>query len=120
VRPENGQFLNNCGLAARQLGRMDEAERDFRRAIALGEGTNVYANLGSLLARQGRTAEAEQVFEEAIAREPSEPMRLVRRGQMLAVVHPERADEARAAFAEALRIQPGFKPAESWLARLRP
>jgi tetratricopeptide (TPR) repeat protein len=119
VQPENGQFLNNCGLAAKSLERFDEAERMFRRAIAIGEGTNVYANLGGLLARQGRLAEAEQVFEEAMARETSEAMRQVRRGQMLVIVHPERVAEARAAFEEALRIQPGFKPAESWLARLR-
>src|SRR5581483_11604080 len=116
--PENGQFLNNCGLAAKALGRYEDAERLFRRAIALGEGTNVYANLGGLLARLGRPAEAETIFEQAAARETDEAMRHVRRGQMLAIVHPDRGAEARAEFQAALRVSPGFKPAVSWLERI--
>jgi len=111
--------FNNCGLAAKTLGRYDEAERMFRRAIALGDATNVYVNLGAMLARVGRRDEAEQVFEEAIAREQSEAMQHVRRGQMLAIVHPERVGAARAGFEAALPVSPGFKPVESWLARLR-
>jgi Tfp pilus assembly protein PilF len=113
--PENGQFLNNCAVAMDATGRADEAERLFRRAIALGEGTNVYANFGRFLGRLGRREEAQAVFEEAIARETGDAMRHVRRGQMLATVHPEDPDAAKAEFEAALRVSPGFRLAIVWL-----
>lgn len=55
------------GNALLSLGRTDEAEKAFRRAVELrGEWTLALANLGSILVGKGQNAEAERVLLKAI------------------------------------------------------
>ncbi|MHC4846198.1 MAG: tetratricopeptide repeat protein [Planctomycetota bacterium] len=59
------------GLILKRMGRLDEAEQAYRKAIELGEDSvEVHNNLGSLLLSSGRCAEAARSFELALARDP--------------------------------------------------
>jgi Flp pilus assembly protein TadD len=52
-------------------GRMAEAEQAFREACRLDDRNHRYAyNLGLILVRQGRTADARPFFEKALSLEP--------------------------------------------------
>ncbi len=75
-----------------RLGRLDDAEAEYRRALRAGEaGPAVRATLGYLLARQGREADANPLFEEAmrdfrqkLQRNPSDSELLAGLGNLLA------------------------------------
>jgi tetratricopeptide (TPR) repeat protein len=60
------------GLILKRMGRLDEAEQAYRKAIELGEdGIEVHNNLGSLLLLSGRCAEAVESFERALVHDPA-------------------------------------------------
>ena len=62
------------GLALTEAGRFAEAEREFRRVLAIRPGNAAdYANLGGALARQGRLPEAVEVYHEGLRRHPDDP-----------------------------------------------
>ncbi len=67
VRPEFGEAEFQRGNALVSLGRFNEAESGFRRAIALKKDWPLpYAALGSLLVSQKRDADAESVLRTAL------------------------------------------------------
>jgi tetratricopeptide (TPR) repeat protein len=57
--------LNNLGVVYGSLGQWPEAERAYRRALALGEDGTTLANLGALHLRLGHLSQAEQYFRKA-------------------------------------------------------
>jgi tetratricopeptide (TPR) repeat protein len=76
LEPNNARALDQLGLAYQQLGKTDEAESVFRRAIALG-GSNAdeaqaRIDLGSLLVETGKSADAVAVLTEAVRMEPND------------------------------------------------
>jgi len=81
-----------------------QAEQELRAALAEEERPETFVELGKVLAREGRDAEAVAAYEQAIAREPFD----WRARHTLGLLHQRggRLREAEAAFAEALRIAP--------------
>lgn len=75
-----------------RLGRLEDAEAEYRRALRVGEaGPAMRATLGYLLARQGRQADADPLLEEALKefqtrlqRNPSDSELLAGLGNLLA------------------------------------
>lgn len=60
----------NLGNVLGQMGDLAGAEREFRQALAAGENTEAWNNLGYALYLQGRSAEAVPCFERALALDP--------------------------------------------------
>jgi predicted O-linked N-acetylglucosamine transferase (SPINDLY family) len=59
--------LSNLGVSLANLGRHEEAEAAYRKAIGLDPAfASVYVNLGSLLQKQRRDSEAEAAFRHAL------------------------------------------------------
>lgn len=65
LSPENTLVASNLGSGLAQLNRLDEAERELRRAIDLLPEARAYNNLGTVLFTMGRHAEAVAAFEKA-------------------------------------------------------
>ncbi len=66
--PNFGEAYNLRGLIYMRLGDFRLADESFRRSIALNPGdSNAYHNYGWLMCQQGRSAEALQLFSQALA-----------------------------------------------------
>jgi predicted TPR repeat methyltransferase len=64
-------FHNNLGLICVRMGRLDEAERCYRRAIELDpDRLDAISNLGVLLGQLNQLEEAEAVFRQLLERVP--------------------------------------------------
>jgi predicted O-linked N-acetylglucosamine transferase (SPINDLY family) len=62
---------SNLGVSLEALGRHDEAEAAYRKAIALDANfASAYLNLGNVLQKQGRDTDAEQACRAALALRP--------------------------------------------------
>jgi Flp pilus assembly protein TadD len=71
--PQRWRVENGLGLALEALGEGREAEKRYRNAAASATGNpneHPLINLGVLMGREGRTAEAEVVFQEAVKKAP--------------------------------------------------
>ena len=64
------EALNNLGNACRELGRIEDAERCLRQAVAIKPLSNVHYNLASLLLEQGKLMEAIENLDKAVERNP--------------------------------------------------
>ncbi len=88
LEPEHPVTLAQRGVVLGRLDRPLDAERAYRAALAAGgETPEVLNNLGNLLLRQGRAADAATCFERALELAPGHPT--IR-------VNLERAERARA------------------------
>ncbi len=76
VHVETGILLNNLATARYHAGQLKAARQDFERAWAIwqglqagatGDGLNTLNNWAALELREGRAAEAERLFREALA-----------------------------------------------------
>lgn len=73
LSPQNGSYRNNLGVAQMELGEFAAAEQAFRSAEEspnADDKLSASINFGRLRQRQGRFQEAEQAFNEALARDP--------------------------------------------------
>ena len=89
------------GRALAAQGRHAEAEREFRHAVRLEPGNQIYrGGLGRALAAQGRHAEAERQFREATGIDPGNATYQSGLGRVLAAqgLHAEAAARFRAAM----------------------
>jgi tetratricopeptide (TPR) repeat protein len=68
---DDQQTLVQIGKCYTDLGRLDEAETNLRRAVALGDDATGYYNLGVVMEEQGRAREAEDCYRRALAVEPT-------------------------------------------------
>ena len=71
LAPEVASYWNSLGMTLGGNGHPADAERAFRQAVRLDDGSPRYAyNLGLILQRQGRIAEARPWFEKTLALDP--------------------------------------------------
>jgi len=96
---------HNLGVILRELGRLEEAERSFSRALALDPGSaQVMDGMGVLRQKQGRWAEAIEYHQKAAVIQPNSAVILNHIGQALKGM--EKLDEAFEAHKQALRVDP--------------
>jgi len=96
--------LQQRALAALQAGRLEEAERSYRELLALVPHPGVLHNLGLVLVRLRRDAEAVEYFERSLAARPADSN--VRLALSNALLHADRAREALACCDELLAADP--------------
>ncbi|MBZ5620285.1 MAG: tetratricopeptide repeat protein [Acidobacteriia bacterium] len=68
--PDDVRCYNVLGLSLMALGREDEAEVSFERAIAIDKSPESYNNLGNLWKNQGRLDDAISAYRNALAEAP--------------------------------------------------
>lgn len=72
--PSYSEYHNDRGSIYLKLGRLHEAEADYRRAIEMSAPyPEVWFNLGQCLLRAGRAGEAEAAYERAVDLDPARP-----------------------------------------------
>jgi tetratricopeptide (TPR) repeat protein len=101
--------LRDMGSYAERLGRPDQAEAYYRRSLAADAGSpRTQFALGSLLAGQGRLAEAAELLEDAFRRDPTSVEAAY--NLALALAGLGRTGPAERYYREALRLKPGDVP----------
>jgi hypothetical protein len=101
--------LNNRALVLKALGRLDEAQQDYDRCLALEEHPQTRSNRGVLLHEMRQYREALADHDLALAIEPSYAQGHYNRGNTLQALR--RLRESVAAYDECLRLAPEFAPA---------
>jgi tetratricopeptide (TPR) repeat protein len=112
----NAMTFALLSLAYGQKQRVDDAVRMAQRAAALGSpDEQVYLTIGRAMLPIGRLVEADAYLTQATRTAPNDPEAITRLG----VVKAARGDMAAAInlFKLALRIAPGYPPAQQALAR---
>ena len=110
--PMDAESLCNHGITLKELGRLEEAEENFSRALAINpDSIHASFNLGLTLMELGRSKEAEVCYRRVLEINPNVPeahnnigIILYERGQLL---------EAEACYRRALTINPLFAVALS-------
>jgi predicted O-linked N-acetylglucosamine transferase (SPINDLY family) len=111
VDPDDVSALHALGLVRFGQGDAAAGIALLQRSIAIRQEVDVLSDLGVMLRTQGRPAEAEAAYREALRIDPSSVHALGNLGNILLDQH--RAGEAETALGEALRHGP-FQP---WLLR---
>jgi tetratricopeptide (TPR) repeat protein len=106
--PENGiDALLQRALASHQQGRMEEAEKGYREALALEPGNGIATHyLGMVAWQRGDVAGAERMMREALERNAAIPDFHNNLGLLLR--DTGRADEAITSFRRALEVDPAW------------
>ena len=99
---------NNLGNTC-ELGKLDDAEASYRKAIALKPVAEAHNNLGVTLRELGRFDEAEASYRKAIALKPDYAEAYYNFGDTLRELG--RLDDAEASCRKAIALKPGFAEA---------
>ena len=68
LAPQDSESHNNLGVTFEGLGRLEEAEASYRKAVKLkSDYYEAHNNLGNTLKELGRLKEAEASYRQAIA-----------------------------------------------------
>lgn len=119
ARPDDFETLNNYGVILVRLGRHDEAERAYRKALAAGgERSGVHGNLAALLAATERREEAEDLLRGGIAVSPVAKAQQLRLQLARMLAAAGRTDEVREVLQEVLAIDPQNVDAKNGLKAL--
>lgn len=105
----------NLGLLMSMTRRMPEAEREYRRALALDPAhADARGNLGPLLVRMGRTRDAITELDRLVADDPENVAALTNLGVVL--LQQGRASDARPYLERAVQLAPEMPQARAALA----
>jgi O-antigen ligase len=117
LMPDDGELRFRLGIARMREERMDEAAKEFERALPVFPDPDVRFNLGYLALQKKDYAKAEEWFREGLRRYPyfKAPAWA---DYALALNGLGRRDEARTAAERALEIDPGLGRARVFLAEL--
>ena len=116
--PGAARGLLNVGSSLRVRGRLDDAERVLRRAIALAPGeAGAYVNLGNVELDRGRLPQAEGWYREALARDGRRPDVWYNLGVLL--TRQGKLAEGMAAYRSAIAADPAYSSARVNLALLQ-
>jgi len=111
--PKNPDLLNDAGYACYNRGKWPEAEAYFRQALALKpKHERAWVNLGMALGQQDRYEEAIDAFTKSVS--PAE----AHANLGFVLTCQGKLEEAKAAYHQALTLEPGFTKAQGALARL--
>jgi len=102
VNPSAASYHQQLGMVLESCGRLAEAERAYRKALAANGGNPAYLDLGNVLLAQGRADEAVAAYRRAIAQRPAEVAARNNLGRALEA--QGRLDEALGAYREALAL----------------
>lgn len=112
--PNYSEYYNERGNAYLKLGRLAEAEADYRRAIELSPPYfEVWANLGQCHRRAGRPEEAVVAYSRALDLEPDQLLAVLGRAQAWEALG--RTEEAIAGYTASLELDPDLW--EAWANR---
>jgi tetratricopeptide (TPR) repeat protein len=101
--------LQQRAIAALEAGRLDEAERSYRALLAAHPHPGIMHNLGLVLVRLRRDAEAVPLFERSLAARPADSN--VRLALSNALLHCDRASDALACCDRVLATEPANRDA---------
>lgn len=105
VSPRSTRIRYNLGNAYLKHGRLQEAESEYRAALAIyPDFTDAVANLGMALLQQGRAREASEVLRDAAARMPRNAEMAVNLGSAYRALGEP--GQAREQFLRALELDP--------------
>jgi tetratricopeptide (TPR) repeat protein len=105
LEPRNAVARNNLGAALCKLGKFQEAEAQFRRAIGIRTSyPEALCNLGGLLRTTGRITESEMPLRRALKLKPTYLESQINLGMTLFVLG--RLPEARVLLEKALKLAP--------------
>jgi len=118
--PGSAKVQGNCALVYQSLGRLDEAEASYLRALRIDpDDAGAHFGLGTLYEGRGRLPEAVSEYEISARLQPDDPMTLNNLGR--ALLAERRAREAievltRAVAANPASPMPAVNLAAAWLA----
>ena len=105
MKPDYAEAHNNLGITLQQLGRLNDAEASYQKAIALKtDYAEAHYNLGITLQRLGRLDDAEVSHKKAIALKPNYAEAQNNLGNTLQ--EQGRLDEAEASYKQAIELKP--------------
>jgi tetratricopeptide (TPR) repeat protein len=116
-QPDNPQSHFNLAIALKDLGRLDEAEKHFRKCIALSPGNfEAISSLGIILRMQKKADEAIRCFRQALDLNPAYAEAHCNLG--LAMVEQGETKRAESCLRQALKLKPELAEAHNGLAEL--
>ena len=117
IRPAYPEAHTNLALALRRIGKLDDAEREYRTALQiLPVSEPAHAGFGALLAVEGKMSDALREFATAVQLRPEDDDAHYNLGRTLAALG--RTDEAAAEYYETIRLRPENAEARHSLAFL--
>src|ERR1700736_4940718 len=103
--PASARAHFNYGAALQQIGRLDEAEKEYQTALRLDpDYVKVHVNLALVFMSKSKLDEAKKYYERAVQLDPTAGE--VRSGYAYLLERLGRADEARAQYENAIRPSP--------------
>lgn len=116
LEPEDAVLWARFGAIATALGKLDEAEKAYERALALEPDprAELLNNVAALKLRQGRLNEAIEYYDRALAKKPD--LEITARQRLLALANIGRGEEVLSELEEALNKNPDEPSAHRRLA----
>ncbi len=103
--PASARAHYNYGAVLQQLGRLDEAEKEYQTALRIDPSyMKVHVNMASLLMSKSKLDEAKKYYDRALQLDPSSGE--VHSGYAYLLERLGRPDEARAEYENAIRVTP--------------